>query len=48
MTAESGRRTIVYIDGFNLFYGALKGRGAGIKWLDLAELCRRLLPQNDI
>jgi uncharacterized LabA/DUF88 family protein len=48
VTEESGRRTIVYIDGFNLFYGALKGRGAGVKWLDLAELCRRLLPQNDI
>jgi len=41
-------RTNVYIDGFNLFYGALKGRGTGYKWLDLGTLCRRLLPRNDI
>ena len=40
--------TNVYIDGFNLFYGALKGRGPGLKWLDLGLLCRRLLPANDI
>lgn len=49
MTAQvTGRRTIVYIDGFNLFYGALKGQGSGVKWLDLRRLCRRLLPDNDI
>lgn len=31
-------RTIVYIDGFNLYYGALKkGRNGGRKWLDLEE-----------
>ena len=36
------------MDGFNLFYGALKGRGAGHKWLDLRALCDRLLPDNDI
>ena len=33
-------RTNVYIDGFNLFYGALKG--SGYKWLDLDVLCRHL------
>jgi len=32
----------VYIDGFNLFYGALKGR-PHLKWLDLAALGRALL-----
>ena len=39
-------RTIVYIDGFNLYYGAL--RGTPYKWLDLARLCRALLPSDTI
>jgi len=30
---QSKLRTVVYIDGFNLFYGALKG--TPYKWLDL-------------
>lgn len=34
-------RTIVYIDGFNLYYGALKGTPH--RWLDVSELCRRML-----
>lgn len=34
-------RTSVYIDGFNLYYGCLKG--APYRWLDLSALCRRLL-----
>ncbi len=38
--------TIVYIDGFNLYYGALKG--TPYRWLDLGALCRRLLPRDDI
>lgn len=38
--------TIVYIDGFNLYYGAL--RGTNYKWLNLWELCRKLLPTDDI
>jgi hypothetical protein len=37
----------VYIDGFNLYYGALKDR-PNCKWLDLDALCRRLLPQDQI
>jgi len=32
----------VYIDGFNLFYGALKH--TPFKWLDLSALCTGLLP----
>jgi len=40
------RRTIVYVDGFNLFYGALKG--TPYKWLDLDGLFRRLRPHDDI
>jgi uncharacterized LabA/DUF88 family protein len=39
-------RTNVYIDGFNLFYGALKG--TRYKWLDLEVLCRHLLPKDNI
>jgi len=39
-------RTNVYIDGFNLFYGALKG--SPYKWLDLDALCRHLLPKDSI
>ncbi len=39
-------RTVVYVDGFNLYYGALKG--TTYKWLDLAAFCRRLLPRNDV
>ncbi len=33
--------TNVYIDGFNLYYGAL--RKAPYRWLDLRELCRRVI-----
>ena len=36
------QRANVYIDGFNLFYGALKGRPS-LKWLDLAAFGRALL-----
>ncbi|CAN5738210.1 hypothetical protein BH23ACT5_BH23ACT5_11150 [soil metagenome] len=38
--------TTIYIDGFNLYYGAL--RGSPHKWLDLEALCQRLLPKDDI
>ena len=39
-------RTRVYIDGFNLYYGAL--RRTPYRWLDLGTLARRLLPRNDV
>ncbi len=39
-------KTIVYIDGFNLYYGAVKGTPH--KWLDLDCMCRLLLPKNQI
>jgi uncharacterized LabA/DUF88 family protein len=39
-------RTWVYVDGFNLYYGALKGTGH--RWLDIAAFCRLLLPRNDV
>lgn len=34
--------TNVYIDGFNLYYGALKGTPH--RWLDLEAVCTKLLP----
>jgi uncharacterized LabA/DUF88 family protein len=36
-------RTIVYIDGFNLYYRALKGTPH--KWLDIEAMSRAALPQ---
>ena len=39
-------RTNVYIDGFNLYYGALRRTPYG--WLNVAELCRLLLPSDSI
>ena len=33
-----------YIDGFNLYYGCL--RGTPFRWLDVRELCSRLLPNR--
>jgi hypothetical protein len=35
-------RTNVYIDGFNLYYGCLKGTTH--KWLDLAAFCQASFP----
>ena len=39
-------KTNVYIDGFNLFNGCLKG--SPYKWLDLARLCQMLFPTHQI
>lgn len=39
--------TNVYIDGFNLYYRALR-RFPQYKWLDLAKLCQTLLPNHEI
>ena len=38
-------RTFVYVDGFNLYYRAL--RKTVYKWLDIAALCRASLPQSN-
>jgi uncharacterized LabA/DUF88 family protein len=38
--------TYVYIDGFNLYYGALKG--TRFKWLNPSALCNHLLPNHKI
>ncbi len=39
-------KTIVYVDGFNLYYGAV--RGTPYKWLNIHKLCQLLLPKNQI
>jgi hypothetical protein len=39
-------KTVVYVDGFNLYYGALKE--TAYKWLELLKLCQLLLPKNQI
>lgn len=39
-------RTNVYIDGFNLYFGALKN--TPYRWLDIAKLCTIILPKNEI
>ncbi len=39
-------RTHVYIDGFHLYYGLL--RGTPYRWLDLERFCDGLLPKNDV
>ncbi len=45
----AGMRANVYIDGFNLYYGSIKGKGSGYKWLDLDVLCSKyLIPSNPI
>ena len=42
------KRTIIYIDGFNLYYRLLKERPA-FKWLNLLALVKSVLdPDNDI
>ena len=38
-------RTNFYIDGFNLYYGAV--RGTPYKWLNLHALARRIFPKNE-
>ncbi|MGH9836686.1 MAG: NYN domain-containing protein [Blastocatellia bacterium] len=39
-------RVNIYIDGFNLFYGSVKG--TPYKWLDCDKMCRLLLPNHQI
>lgn len=39
-------KTIVYVDGFNLYYRALKK--TGFKWLNLKDLCQTCLPVEHV
>jgi len=40
------QRAIVYVDGFNLYYGSVKG--TPYRWLDLEALADMMLPQHDV
>ena len=40
------KKSIIYIDGFNLYYGALKG--TKYRWLDLQTLFERVRPHDEI
>ena len=44
--SEARINTNVYIDGFNLYYGALKG--TPYRWLNIRKLCELLLPKNTV
>ena len=39
-------KTNIYVDGFNLYYGAVKG--TPFRWLDIAAMCRMLLPSDHV
>ena len=39
-------KTYVYVDGFNLYYGAVKD--TPYKWLNPQKLCDLLLPNHNI
>ena len=39
-------RTNVYVDGFNLYYGAV--RGTPYKWLNIRRMCELAFPRNEI
>ena len=40
-------RVRAYVDGLNLFYGALQGR-PNLKWLDLVRLAEGLRPEEHV
>jgi hypothetical protein len=44
---SSAPRTIIYIDGLNFYYGAVKA-SPELKWLNLERFCRLLRPHDDI
>ena len=45
MVKKNGR-AIIYVDGFNLYYGSLKG--TPYRWLDLHRLATLMLPEQDV
>lgn len=46
VTSTRRPETIVYIDGFNFYHGAVKD--TPYKWLDIMALCQRMLPRDQI
>ncbi|MDP2183805.1 MAG: NYN domain-containing protein [Actinomycetota bacterium] len=45
-TNAHSQRAIVYVDGFNLYYGCVKG--TQYRWLDLVKLAELMLPQHSV
>lgn len=45
-SALSGKRSIIYIDGFNLYYGVLKG--TRLKWLNVERLFEMIRKDDEI
>jgi uncharacterized LabA/DUF88 family protein len=43
---EKQGRAILYVDGFNLFYGSLKG--TPYRWLDLNRVAKLMLPDQNV
>lgn len=46
MAGENLTPSYVYVDGFNLYYGAVKG--TPYKWLDISKMVQLLLPKNQV
>jgi 6-hydroxy-3-succinoylpyridine 3-monooxygenase len=46
LTLPPPRRSVVYVDGFNLYYGAVKS--TPYKWLNLQKLFESLRPNDDL
>jgi uncharacterized LabA/DUF88 family protein len=47
LTSQGAReRAIIYVDGFNLYYGALKH--TQYRWLDLVRFAELMLPQQEV
>lgn len=40
------KKTNVYVDGFNLYYGAV--RNTRYKWLNIRNMCELIFPRNEI
>jgi len=41
--SQKKERVIVYVDGFNLYFGLLEAGFVNCKWLDLNKLAHNLL-----
>lgn len=46
MSINQRPKTAVYIDGFNLYYGAVKG--TPYKWLDIGRMCQNMLSDCEL
>jgi uncharacterized LabA/DUF88 family protein len=44
---QASPRTIIYVDGLNFYYGAVKATPK-LKWLDIEGFCKRLRPHDDL